>query len=179
MTALAPMPTRTLAPTTTMPRQAMGEALVAFAATDTRLLVLDGDVSNSTMTASFRTAYPDRFLNVGIAEQNLVGIAAGLATTGWLPFVSTFAVFATRRAGDQITVSVAYAGLNVTINGSYGGIPTGRAGATHQAFEDIAIMRAIPGMVVLTPSDAEETWQATQAALRHDGPVYLRTVRCE
>ena len=161
------------------PREAFGEALVELGQSNPDVLVLDADVGTSTQTAIFRDAFPDRFYQIGIAEQNMIGIAAGLATMGFTPFVSTFAVFAARRVCDQVAISVAYPNLNVKINGSYAGIPTGKAGATHQAFEDIAIMRAIPNMRVWVPADAVETRQAVFAAAEVDGPVYIRTVRCE
>lgn len=161
------------------PRRAFGEALVELGKINSDVLALDADVGTSTQSAIFKEAFPDRFYQIGIAEQNMVGIAAGLATMGFIPFISTFAVFAARRASDQIAISVAYPKLNVKINGSYGGIPTGKAGATHQAFEDIAIMRAIPNIKVWVPADAVETRQAVFAAAQVDGPVYIRTVRCE
>jgi transketolase len=161
------------------PRRAFGEALAALGRKNPDVVVLDGDVSNSTMTSLFEAAHPDRFYNVGIAEQNMFGMAAGMATLGLIPFATTFACFATRRAADQIHVSIAYPGLNVKIGAGYGGVPVGRAGATHQAFEDLAIMRAFPNMVVLDLSDAVETTKAVFAAAEHEGPVYLRCVRCE
>ncbi|MCL5104872.1 MAG: transketolase family protein [Armatimonadetes bacterium] len=161
------------------PRKAFGDALVELGKSNPDVLVLDADVGTSTQSAIFRDAFPDRFYQIGIAEQNMVVIAAGLATLGFVPFVSTFAVFMARRASDQIAISVAYPKLNVKINGSYGGVPTGKAGATHQAFEDIAIMRAIPNIKVFVPADAVETRQVVLAAAEIDGPVYIRTVRCE
>jgi len=161
------------------PRKAFGEALVELGATHPELLVLDADVGSSTMSALFQKSFPDRFYEIGIAEANMIGIAAGLAATGYTPFVSTFAVFISRRALDQVSISVAYPKLNVKLNGSYGGIPTGRAGATHQALEDIAIMRAVPNMKILVPADAVETKLATRLAIETPGPVYLSTVRCE
>jgi transketolase len=160
------------------PRVAFGDALVALGDAYPRLVVLDADVGRSTQSYRFAERYPDRFYQVGIAEQNMMGIAAGMATTGWRPFVSTFAVFATKRACDQVRVSIAYPQLDVKINGSYGGVPTGRAGATHSSVQDLAIMRAMPNMTVITTADAIEVKQAVRAALDHAGPVYLRTVRC-
>jgi transketolase len=161
------------------PRKAFGEALAALGEAYPRLLVLDADVGTSTMSSIFQKKYPDRFLQMGIAEANMLGVAAGLAAVGFTPFVSTFAAFMSRRALDQIAISVAYPRLNVKINGSYGGIPTGRAGATHQALEDIAIMRAIPSMKILAPADGAETRLAVKLALDTEGPVYLSTVRCD
>jgi transketolase len=161
------------------PRKAFGEALAELGEREERLVVLDADVGTSTQSSIFRDRFPERYYQVGVAEQNMVGIAAGMATVGLIPFVSTFAVFASKRALDQVTISVAYPKLNVKINGSYGGAPTGKAGATHQAFEDLAIMRAVPNMTVLAPADAVETRLAVFAAVDHQGPVYLRTVRCE
>lgn len=161
------------------PRTAFGEALAEFGAQCPELLVLDADVGSSTMTSLFAKAYPDRFYQVGIAEANMAGIAAGLAATGFTPVLSTFAVFATKRMLDQVSISIAYPGLNVKINGAYSGVPTGRAGATHQAFEDVAVMRALPNMRVLVPADCAETRAALRLALDTPGPVYISTVRCE
>ena len=161
------------------PRKAFGEALVELGAVNERVVVMDADVRTSTQASLFGRAYPDRYLEMGIAECNMIGVAAGLATLGFIPFVSTFAVFMARRACDQVSLSVAYPKLNVKLNGAYGGIPTGKAGATHQAFEDIAIMRAIPNMTVVATADAVETQKAVLAAAAFDGPLYLRTVRCE
>ena len=142
------------------------------------MIVFDADVGTSTYTARFRDAFPKRFVQAGIAEQNMVGMAAGASTLGLIPWVSTFAVFLAKRAVDQVRVSVAYAQSNVKLNGAYGGIPTGKAGATHQSVEDIAVMRCMPNMTVLCPGDPLETRQAVRAATEHRGPVYLRTVRC-
>lgn len=160
------------------PRDAFGDALADAGDEYDRLVVFDADVGRSTQTYRFETRHPDRFYQVGIAEQNMMGIAAGMSTTGWIPFVSTFAVFAAKRACDQVRVSVAYPRLNVKINGAYGGVPTGKAGATHSAVADLAVMRAMPNMTVVTTADAVETRKAVYAALEFDGPVYLRTVRC-
>lgn len=159
-------------------REAFGKALVELADEYPRLAVFDADVCASTMTKYFRDRYPERFYQMGIAEANMIGAAAGMASTGWTPFVSTFAVFLATRATDQIRVSVAHANLDVKLNGAYGGLPTGRAGATHSAVEDIAIMRAMPNMKVLVPADPAETRSAVRLALDTPGPVYLRTVRC-
>jgi len=160
------------------PRQAFGQALADLGNQNPDVVVLDGEVSNSTMTDIFKKAHPDRFFPIGIAEQNMMTMAAGFATQGIIPFASTFACFAARRAADQISISIAYPKLNVKINGAYGGVPVGQAGATHQAFEDVAFMRAIPNMVVLDLSDGVETRQAVFAAAKYQGPVYLRTIRC-
>jgi len=138
-------------------RTAFGEALVEIAKERTDIVVLDADVATSTKTSLFKEAFPDRFFEMGIAEQNMMGVAAGMASTQKIvPFAVTFAVFATKRVCDQVSISIAYPKLNVKIVGSYGGIPTGKAGATHQAFEDIAIMRAIPNMTIIVPADAIE-----------------------
>ena len=159
-------------------RDVFGKALVELAEEYPRLAVFDADVCTSTMTKYFRDAYPRRFYQMGIAEANMVGAAAGMATTGWTPFVSTFAVFMSSRATDQIRVSVAHTALNVKLNGAYGGLPSGRGGATHSSVEDIAIMRAMPNMKILIPGDPVETRLAVRLALDTPGPVYLRTVRC-
>jgi transketolase len=158
-------------------RVAFGDALVEFAGEYGSLVVLDADVAQSTQTWRFRNRFPDRFYEVGIAEQNAVGIAAGLSAMGFIPFVSAFAVFLAHRAGDQIRNSVAYPRANVKLNGSYAGLPTGGAGATHSCFEDIAIMRSLPNMTVFDPADATEVRLLTKLALGMEGPVYLRTVR--
>jgi len=161
-------------------RTAFGEALVEIAKERNDIVVLDADVATSTKTSIFKEAFPDRFFEMGIAEQNMMGVAAGMATTQKIiPFAVTFAVFATKRACDQVSISIAYPKLNVKVVGSYGGIPTGKAGATHQAFEDIAIMRAIPNMTVIVPADAVEMKQAVKACVNYNGPVYLRCIRCE
>ncbi len=160
------------------PRMAFGEALVTLGERNEKLVVLDADVGTSTQTMMFNKKFPDRFIQVGIAEQNMMGIAAGLTTVGWLPFVSTFAVFVATHALDQIRVSIAYPKLNVKLNGAYAGLPTGKAGATHQSVQDIAIMRAMPNMIVLSPADAYETQLAVYAAAEYVGPVYIRTIRC-
>lgn len=160
-------------------RTAFGEALVEVAKERNDIVVLDADVASSTKTSIFNEAFPDRFFEMGIAEQNMMGVAAGMATTQKIiPFAVTFAVFATKRACDQVSISIAFPKLNVKIVGSYGGIPTGKAGATHQAFEDIAIMRAIPNMTVIVPADAVEMKHAVRACVEYNGPVYLRCIRC-
>lgn len=161
-----------------MPRVSFGEALVEIADEYKNMIVFDADVCASTQTIKFRETYPDRFYQMGIAEANMVGTAAGMAVNGFTPFVSTFAVFLAKRALDQIRVSVAYPNLNVKMNGAYGGLPTGKAGATHSSVEDIAIMRSMPNMKVLVPGDPLETKMAVELSLQTPGPVYLRTVRC-
>ena len=160
------------------PREAFGEALVELGKVNKDVVVLDADVGTSTKSIYFKKAFPDRFYQVGVAEQNMMGIAAGLSTLGFIPYACTFAVFASKRACDQVSISIAYPKLNVKISGAYGGIPTGRAGATHQAVEDIAIMRAMPNMKVIVPGDAVETKRVVCAASKIEGPVYIRTVRC-
>ena len=162
---------------TIAPRDAFGDALAEAGAIWDQLVVLDADVGRSTQTYRFRAKYPGRFYQIGIAEANMMGIAAGMATVGLLPFVSTFAVFAAKRACDQVRVSIAYPKINVKINGGYGGVPTGKAGATHCSVQDLAIMRAMPHMTVVTTADAVEVRQAVFAALEFEGPLYLRTVR--
>jgi transketolase len=159
-------------------RTAFGNALAELGDEYKNLVVLDADVAPSSMTQIFKNKFPDRFFEIGIAEQNMTGIAAGLSTMGCIPFISTFAVFMTHRAGDQIRNSIAHPRANVKINGAYGGLPTGRAGATHSSIEDIAIMRSLPNMTIFAPADAREVELCTRLALEIDGPVYLRTVRC-
>jgi len=160
-------------------RTAFGEALVEMAKERKDIVVLDADVATSTKTSIFREAFPERFFEMGIAEQNMMGVAAGMASTQKIiPFAVTFAVFATKRVCDQVSISIAYPKLNVKIVGSYGGVPTGKAGATHQAFEDIAIMRAIPNMTIIVPADAVEMRHAVRASAEYNGPVYLRCIRC-
>lgn len=160
-------------------RTAFGKALVEIAPNYPRMIVLDPDVCTSTQTSLFRTTCPDRFYATGIAEANTVGMAAGLVSCGYVPWVSAFAVFLSGRAFDQIRASVAHPGFAVKLNGSYGGLPSGRGGATHSALEDIALMRAMPNMTILTPADAIEVRAMTDLAMRIPGPVYLRTVRCD
>ncbi len=141
------------------------------------VMMLDADLSKSTKTASFADNWPERHMNIGIAEQNMVGIAAGLATMNKIPFVNTFAAFLTRRACDQIAISVAYPKLNVKFFGFHGGINLGEDGATQQAVEDIAIMRAIPNIQVYSPIDANDLAWVTEDILAHDGPTYVRLSR--
>ena len=158
-------------------RDAYGEALVDLCKENQNVVVLDADLSASTKTEKFKKAFPDRFFNVGIAEANLMGIAAGLALSGKTVFASTFAVFATGRAYDQIRQSIAYTKANVKVVASHAGLTVGPDGGSHQALEDIALMRAIPGMTVLVPCDGNETKDAVEAAAAYDGPVYIRLGR--
>ena len=158
-------------------RAAYGKALEELAAQEPNLVVLDADLSGSTMTKGFGAEHPDRFFDTGIAEANMVGVAAGLATCGKKPFVNSFAMFAAGRAWEQVRNSVAYPGLNVKVVGSHGGLSVGEDGATHQCIEDLAIMRAIPNMTVLCPCDGNEMKQAVKALLAYDGPAYLRLGR--
>jgi len=158
-------------------RDAYGEVLVEIGAAIPEVVVLDADLSKSTKTAKFAERFPERFFNMGIAEQNLMGTAAGLAAAGKIPFASTFAIFATGRAFEQIRNSIAYPHLNVKIAATHAGLTVGEDGGSHQATEDIAVMRAIPNMTVLVPADAVETKKAVWAAVRHDGPVYIRLGR--
>lgn len=157
-------------------REAYGSALAEFGA-DQRIVVFDADLSKSTKTEVFKKKYPERFFNAGIAEGNMIVMAAGMASCGKIAFASTFAVFAAGRAFEQIRNSVCYPKLNVKIAATHAGLTVGEDGASHQAIEDIAIMRALPNMTVLCPSDAIETRHAVQAAIAHDGPVYLRLGR--
>lgn len=158
-------------------RDAYGEALKELGAINEDIVVLDADLSGSTKTAVFKKEYPERFFNVGIAEQNLVATAAGLATTGKIPFASTFAVFASGRAFEIIRNSVAYPKLNVKIAATHAGLTVGEDGATHQALEDISLMRSLPNMVVLCPADAIEAKKCIYKAVEYKGPVYIRLGR--
>lgn len=160
-------------------REAYGKALVALGAENQNIVVLDADLSKSTKTADFAKHYPDRFFNMGIAEANLMGTAAGLATAGKIPFASTFAVFATGRAFEQIRNSIAYPKLNVKIAATHAGVTVGEDGGSHQAIEDVAIMRSLPNMTVLVPADGEETRQVINAAAQYKGPVYIRMGRLD
>ncbi|MDP4153919.1 MAG: transketolase C-terminal domain-containing protein [Bacillota bacterium] len=154
-------------------REAYGEALVELAA-QYDFLVMDADLSKATKTDIFNKAYPDRFIECGIAEGNMMSVAAGIATTGMPVFASTFAAFAAGRAFDSVRNSIGYPHLNVKIGATHAGISVGEDGATHQCNEDIALMRTIPGMVVINPCDEVEAKAAVKAALLHNGPVYLR-----
>lgn len=158
-------------------REAYGKALAELGKNNPRVVVLDADLSKSTKTADFAKVCPDRFFNMGVAEQNMIGTAAGLACAGKIPFASTFAVFAAGRAFDQIRNSVAYTKLNVKIAATHAGITVGEDGGSHQAIEDIALMRSLPNMFVFVPADEAETWGAVQAAVDIDGPVYIRLGR--
>ena len=154
-------------------RVSYGEALVKYGS-DPNIVVLDADLSKSTKTEMFQKAYPDRFINCGIAEANMMCVAAGLAATGKTAFASTFAMFAAGRAYEQIRNSIGYTKLNVKIGATHAGISVGEDGASHQCLEDLALMRTIPGMVVINPADDIEAQLAVKAAIDHDGPVYMR-----
>ena len=158
-------------------RDAYGEALKELGKTNKDIVVLDADLSGSTKTAVFKKEYPDRFFNVGIAEQNLMGTAAGLATTGKIPFASTFAMFATGRAFEIIRNSICYPKLNVKIAATHAGLTVGEDGATHQSVEDLSLMRSIPNMTVLCPADGVEAKKAIIKASQYNGPVYIRLGR--
>lgn len=155
-------------------RESYGNALVELGAENPDVVVLDADLAAATKTGIFKKAYPDRHIDCGIAECNMVGIAAGLATTGKIPFVSSFAMFAAGRAYEQVRNSVGYPHLNVKIGATHAGITVGEDGASHQCNEDIALMRAIPGMVVMCPADDIEARAAVKAAAEYVGPVYMR-----
>ena len=155
-------------------RESYGKALVELGKKHEDLVVLDADLAEATKTGIFKEAFPERHIDCGIAECNMVGIAAGLATTGKVPFASSFAMFAAGRAFEQVRNSVGYPHLNVKIAATHAGISVGEDGATHQCNEDIALMRTIPGMVVINPSDDVEARAAVEAAYEHEGPVYLR-----
>ncbi len=155
-------------------RVAYGETLVELGAENPDIVVMDADLSGSTKTGMFKKAYPDRFFNAGIAEGNMVSVAAGLAASGHTVFVSSFAMFASGRAFEQIRNTIGYPALNVKICASHAGITVGPDGATHQCLEDIGIMRTIPGMIIINPADAVEAKLAIKAAAKHKGPVYMR-----
>ncbi|QNO14450.1 transketolase family protein [Alkalicella caledoniensis] len=158
-------------------RDAYGKALVELGKENKDIVVLDADLSKSTKTAGFYNEFPERFFNMGIAEADLMGTAAGFAAAGKIPFASTFAIFATGRAYDQIRNSIGYPKLNVKIAATHAGLTVGEDGATHQALEDIALMRVIPNMTVIVPADGPETEQAIRAAADMKGPVYIRLGR--
>ncbi len=155
-------------------RESYGNALVELGASNPNVVVLDADLAAATKTGVFKKAYPDRHIDCGIAESNMVGIAAGLATTGKIPFVSSFAMFAAGRAFEQVRNSVGYPHLNVKIGATHAGITVGEDGASHQCNEDIALMRTIPGMVVMCPADDIEAKACVMAAAEYEGPVYMR-----
>ena len=155
-------------------RDGYGKGLVALGAEHNNVVVLDADLAGSTKTGMFQKAYPDRHFNCGIAEGNMISVAAGLASTGLVPFASSFAMFAAGRAFEQIRNSIGYPALNVKIGATHGGISVGEDGASHQCCEDFALMRSIPGMVIICPADAMEAEAAVKAAYAHQGPVYLR-----
>src|ERR1700754_939820 len=158
-------------------RDAFGRALEAFGADHPEVVVVDADVSNSTRTEWFGKKYPDRFFNIGIAESNLVGIAGGLASSGKMSLISSFAAFITCNAYDQLRMSVAYPHLNVKVVGSHAGISIGEDGASQMGIEDVSLACSLPGFVVIVPADDESTKAATAAMLSYRGPVYLRVGR--
>ncbi len=155
-------------------RESYGNALKELGAENPNVIVLDADLAGATKTGVFKKAFPDRFFDCGIAESNMMAIAAGVATTGKIPFCSTFAMFAAGRAYEQVRNAVGYPHLNVKIGATHAGISVGEDGATHQCNEDIALMRTIPGMVVISPADDVEARAAVKAAAEYEGPVYLR-----
>ena len=155
-------------------RESYGKALAELGAKIENLVVLDADLAGATKTGIFKKAFPDRHIDCGIAEGNMMSVAAGLAASGMIPFASTFAMFAAGRAFEQIRNSIGYTGMNVKIGATHGGISVGEDGASHQCLEDIALMRTIPGMVVMCPADDTEARKAVQAAVEHEGPVYIR-----
>jgi transketolase len=158
-------------------REVFGQTVSDLANNDPRIVMLDADTASSTKADIFQKAHPERFLQMGIAEQNMLGVAAGLATTGYVPFVSTFVAFAVVRPLDQIRVLIAQTGLNVKICGGYAGLFTGVTGKTHLIVDDLSIMRAMPGMITVAPADDIEAEQVLRWAAGHDGPVYIRLVR--
>ncbi len=158
-------------------REAYGKALVKLGKEKKDIVVLDGDLSKSTKTANFQKEFPERFFNMGIAEQNLMGTAAGFAAAGKIPFASSFAIFATGRAFEIIRNSICYPKLNVKIAATHAGLTVGEDGATHQAIEDISIMRSLPNMTIICPADGVETQAAIEAAASYYGPVYIRLGR--
>lgn len=160
-------------------REAFGRALVKVGRENSNVVVLDADLATSTKVTCFAEEFPERFFQMGVCEQNMIGVAAGFARMGKISFTSTFGVFASKRACDQVSILAAYSHLDVKIVGAYSGILNGNNGATHQALEDVAIMRAMPGMVVIDPADEVEMAQAVKAIVEYDGPVYLRLTRDE
>ena len=160
-------------------REAFGKALVELGVRNKDVVVLDADLGSSTKTNYFAEKFPGRFFQCGVAEQNMIGVAAGLAASGKIPFAASFAAFVTKRPADQVSVSVAYPGFNVKIVGAYTGLFNGRTGASHMAVEDISIMRSIPGIVVVDPADTLEMKSAVNAIAEYYGPVYMRETRDE
>jgi len=160
-------------------RDAYGEALVELGMQEKNIVVLDADLSKSTKTCTFAKAFPDRFFDIGVSEQDMMNTAAGLATCGKIPFASTFAIFATGRCWEQIRNTIAFSNLNVKIVATHGGISVGEDGSSHQSIEDIAIIRAVPNMTVIVPADAMETKKAVAAVFKHKGPVYMRLGRAD
>ena len=158
-------------------REAYGKTLAKLAKSNSNIVVLDADLSKSTKTADFKEVAPERFFNMGIAESNMMGVAAGLSTCGKIPFVSTFAMFAAGRAYEQIRNSICYPNLNVKVCATHAGLTVGEDGATHQAIEDLSLMRSIPNMVVINPSDGIETEAAIKAISEYNGPCYVRLGR--
>ncbi len=158
----------------TATRDAYGKALAELGAEKENLIVFDADLAGATKTSTFQKAFPDRHFDCGIAEGNMIAVAAGASTAGLVPFASSFAMFAAGRAFEQVRNSIGYPHLNVKIGATHGGISVGEDGASHQCCEDFALMRSIPGMVVICPADGEESRLAVRAAYEHDGPVYLR-----
>ena len=158
-------------------REAYGKALVKLSTLNENVVVLDADLSKSTKTADFKAVSPERFINMGIAEANMMGVAAGLSTCGKIPFASTFAMFAAGRAFEQIRNSICYPKLNVKVCATHAGLTVGEDGATHQSVEDISLMRSIPNMVVINPADAVETEAAILAVSEYNGPCYVRLGR--
>ena len=158
-------------------REAYGKALVELGAQNDRVVVLDADLAGATMTKHFKAAYPDRFFDMGIAEANMVNVAAGLSTMGLVPFCSTFAMFGAGRAYEQVRNSIAYPKFNVKLCMSHAGVSVGEDGGSHQCIEDLALMRVIPGMTVIVPADAAEARKATLALAEFQGPAYLRLAR--
>ncbi len=163
----------------TATRDAYGETLYRIGQKYSDVVVLDADLSSSTKTSLFAKAFPERFFNIGVSEQDMIGTAAGLSLAGKIPFASTFAIFETGRAWEQIRQTIAYSGLNVKLVATHGGITVGEDGASHQALEDIALMRVIPGITVIVPSDAYETEQVIEEIVRTKGPVYVRLGRAK
>jgi transketolase len=158
-------------------RDVFGDVVTELAATDQRIVMLDGDLGSSTRGQVFENAYPERYFQMGIAEQNMLGVAAGMAMMGCIPFISTFVAFALHRPLDQIRVLIAQTGANVKITAGYTGLFTGRAGKTHQVVDDISIARAMPGLVVISPADEVETREVLTWSVAYEGPVFIRLVR--